>query len=203
MLGHSCGGVLAQAYALKYQQNLSHLILASTFPSTKQMNEVLAHEKAQMPPEKRAKLEELEKAGLYGKGSICEHGRYSEEYEKLAWGEGYFPFLYGARPDSNFDPTTSNADQNWELYREMWGQTGEFVIDGNLTSVEYVDRLPTIKVPTLVIAGDHDECDPALAREMSEKIVGSKLVILPNSGHMAFEDQPRMWIESVRDFINQ
>src|SRR5581483_12026137 len=33
LLGHSYGGVLAQAYALKYQQNLSHLVLASTFPS--------------------------------------------------------------------------------------------------------------------------------------------------------------------------
>ncbi len=31
LLGHSYGGVLAQAYALKYQQNLNHLILASTF----------------------------------------------------------------------------------------------------------------------------------------------------------------------------
>ncbi len=31
LLGHSYGGVLAQAYALKYQQNLTHLILASTF----------------------------------------------------------------------------------------------------------------------------------------------------------------------------
>jgi pimeloyl-ACP methyl ester carboxylesterase len=31
LLGHSYGGVLAQAYALKYQKNLSHLILASTF----------------------------------------------------------------------------------------------------------------------------------------------------------------------------
>ncbi len=27
LLGHSCGGVLAQAYALKYPQSLSHLIL--------------------------------------------------------------------------------------------------------------------------------------------------------------------------------
>ena len=34
LLGHSYGGVLAQAYALKYQQNLSHLILGSTFYST-------------------------------------------------------------------------------------------------------------------------------------------------------------------------
>jgi pimeloyl-ACP methyl ester carboxylesterase len=37
---------------------------------------------------------------------------------------------------------------------------------------------------------------------MHEKIAGSKLVILPNSGHMAFQDQPGLWIGSVRDFIN-
>jgi pimeloyl-ACP methyl ester carboxylesterase len=85
----------------------------------------------------------------------------------------------------------------------MWGSDGEFVIDGNLKSIEYLDRLATIRVPTLIIAGDHDECDPALAREMQAKIGGSKLVILPNSGHMAFEDQPELWIEQVRDFINK
>ena len=34
LLGNSYGGALAQAYALKYQQHLSHLVLASTFPST-------------------------------------------------------------------------------------------------------------------------------------------------------------------------
>jgi proline iminopeptidase len=202
LLGHSYGGVLAQAYALKYQKNLSHLILASTFPSTKQMNEVLAREKAQMPAEKLARLEELEKAGLYGKGAIWEHGRYSEEYEKLAWGDGYFPFLFGARPDSNYDPLTDNAGADWELYREMCGSDGEFVIDGNLKSAEYVDRLSTIKVPTLVICGDHDECDPSLSREMHEKIAGSKLAILPNAGHVAFQDQPGLWLGTVRDFIN-
>ncbi|HEX6565359.1 MAG TPA: proline iminopeptidase-family hydrolase [Chthoniobacterales bacterium] len=202
LLGHSYGGVLAQAYALKYQKNLSHLVLASTFPSTKEMNEVLAHEKSQMPPEKLARIQELEKAGLYDKGALWERRRYSEEYEKLAWGDGYFPFLFGAHPDSNYDPTTDNAGMNWELYREMWGSDGEFVIDGNLKSVEYVDRLPTIKVPTLVICGDHDECDPSLSKEMHEKIAGSKLVILPNSGHLAFEDQPGLWIGNVRDFIN-
>src|SRR5664279_5559686 len=33
LLGHSFGGVLVQAYAFKYQKNLSHLILGSTFSS--------------------------------------------------------------------------------------------------------------------------------------------------------------------------
>ncbi len=162
------------------------------------MNEVLAREKAAMPPDKLKRLDELEAAGLYGKGAPWEHGRYPDEYETLAW--GYFPFLYGARPDANYVPA-SNAPTNWELYREMWGSDGEFVIDGNLKSVEYVDRLHTIHVPTLIIAGDHDECDPSLSKEMHEKIAGSKLVILPNSGHMNFEDQPHLWQQAVEGFL--
>ena len=203
LLGHSCGGVLAEAYALKYQQNLSHLILNSTFPSTRQMNEVLAREKAQMPPAKLARLNELEQAGLFGKGEIWEHGRYPAEYETLAWGPGYFPFLYGARPDSNYDPAAGNAPTNWELYREMWGSHGEFIIDGNLSSVEYLDRLPTIHVPTLVLVGDHDECDPYLSKEMHEKIAASQLVVLPNSGHMNFVDQPDLWQTAVVRFLSE
>ena len=47
----------------------------------------------------------------------------------------------------------------WDLYREMWGSHGEFIIDGNLKSVEYADRLKIISVPTLITAGDHDECE--------------------------------------------
>src|SRR5512140_3346345 len=48
LLGHSYGGVLAQAYALKYQQNLSHLVLCSTFTSTSKMNAVFDTIKAKM-----------------------------------------------------------------------------------------------------------------------------------------------------------
>jgi proline iminopeptidase len=201
LLGHSYGGVLAQAYALKYQQNLSHLILNSTFPSTREMNEVLAREKAQMPPEKLKRLNELETAGLFGKGEAWEHGRYPAEYAGLAWGPGYFPFLYGARPDPNYDPQAQNTGTSWELYRTMWGEHGEFVIDGNLKSVEYVDRLPSIHVPTLIMAGDHDECDPSLSREMHEKIAGSQLEILAHSGHMNFVDQPDLWQKTVEGFL--
>jgi len=92
---------------------------------------------------------------------------------------------------------------SWELYRVMWGEHGEFVIDGNLKSVEYLDRLPSIKAPTLIVVGDHDECDPALSKEMNEKIAGSKLVVLPNSGHMNFVDQPDLWQQAVSSFLDQ
>jgi proline iminopeptidase len=202
LLGHSYGGALAQAYAFKYQQNLSHLILNSTFSSTREMNEVLARQKAQIPPKKLARLKQLEAAGLFGKGDPWEHGRYSTEYATLV-GWGYYPFQFGARPDATYDPAAPNPSANWELYREMWGSHGEFIIDGNLKSVEYVDRLPTIHVPTLILVGDHDECDPSLSREMHDKIAGSELVIFPNSGHMNFIDQPDMWHHAVEEFLGK
>jgi proline iminopeptidase len=202
VLGHSYGGVLAQAYALKYPEHLSHLILASTFASTREMNQVLAKIKSQMPPGKLALTNALERAGLFGKGAPWEHDRYPDTYATLAWGNGYYPKLYGARPDPNYDPQAQNTTNAWDLYREMWGSHGEFVIDGNLASVEYLDKLTTIKVPTLILAGDHDECDPSMSKEMNAKIAGSKLVILPNSGHMAFVDQPVLWNKTVAEFVN-
>ena len=201
LLGHSYGGVVVQAYAFKYQANLSHLILASTFSSTRELNEALGRMKQAMPADRRARLEALEKAGLFGKGEIWEHGRYTDEYAKLAWGVGYFPALYGARPEPNYDPVEGNTKNSWELYREMWGSHGEFVVDGNLKEVEWVDRLAEIKVPTLILVGDHDQSDPAMSREMNAKIAGSKLVVLPDSGHMTFVDQPELFVQSIRDFV--
>ena len=203
LLGHSYGGVLAQAYALKYQKNLSHLILGSTFASTRELNDALAKMKAAMPSDDREKLDSLEKAGLFGKGLPYERGRYPDEYAKLAWGIGYFPYLYQRHPNPNADPLTDSTSTAWDLYREMWGSHGEFIVDGNLKSVEYVDRLATIKVPTLIIAGDHDESDPVMSKEMHDKIAGSKLVILPQSGHMTFVDQPNIFIKTVSDFVNE
>ena len=201
LLGHSYGGVVVQAYAFKYQQNLSHLILGSTFSSTRELNEALVRMKQAMPAEKRTRLEALERAGLFGKGEPYEGGRYPDEYAKLAWGIGYFPKLYGARPDANYDPLLQNTTNSWELYRTMWGSHGEFVVDGNLREVEWVDRLAEIRVPTLILVGDHDESDPAMSREMNAKIAGSKLVVLPSSGHMTFVDQPDLFIKAITDFV--
>jgi proline iminopeptidase len=200
LLGHSYGGVLAQAYALKYQASLAHLVLCSTFSSTRAMNEVFVRMKEKMAPELRERIDKLEAAGLFGHGKDFEKNRYSSDYMTAAWGEGYFPYLYQSRPDPNFDPASS-GQVPWALYREMWGSHGEFVIDGNLKSVEYTDRLATLRVPTLITAGDHDECDPSLSRTMHERIAGSKLVVLPGSGHMTFVDQPNLFIRTVDEFL--
>jgi len=201
LLGHSYGGALAQAYALKYQRNLSHLILASTWSSTVAMNRVFVGMKQNMTPELRDRIDKLEAQGLFGHGKDYEKNRYTNEYMIAAWGEGYFPYVYHNHPDPNYDPIAA-GNMAWDLYREMWGQHGEFVIDGNLKSVEYTNRLSTIKVPTLILVGEHDECDPSLSQTMHQKIAGSKLVILPNAGHMTFVDQTGMFIKTVHGFLS-
>jgi proline iminopeptidase len=200
LLGHSYGGVLAQAYALKYQQNLSSLILCSTFYSTSKMNQVFQKELAAMPADVRERIQKDEAAGLFGHGKDYQKNRYTDDYMIAAWGEGYFPYLYQRHPDPNYDPV-DGGKMSWDLYREMWGSDGEFVIDGNLKSVEYADRLPSLRVRTLVTAGDHDECDPAQAKELSGLIHGSRLVIFPQSGHMTFVDQPDLFIRTIDDFL--
>ena len=201
LLGHSYGGVLAQAYALKYQKNLTSLILCSTFHSTKKMNEVFNKIKENMTPELRDKIITLEKAGLYGKGKDYEKQRYTPEYMISAWGEGYFPYLYQNHHDANYDPLMSGI-MSWDLYREMWGSNGEFIIDGNLKSVEYAELLQSIKIPTLITVGDHDECAPSLSEEMHKLIAGSELFILPKSGHMTFVDQPVLFLNKVDKFLH-
>jgi len=201
LLGHSYGGALAQAYALKYQANLTHLILGSTWSSTKAINEVFVRMKQNMSPELQERINRLEAAGLFGHGKDYEKNRYTNDYMIAAWGEGYFPYLYQLHPDPNYDPIDSGKI-SWDLYREMWGEHGEFIIDGNLKSVEYTDRLATIKVPTLILVGDHDESDPSLSQAMHEKIAGSKIVIFPKAGHMTFVDDTGMFIKTVDEFLH-
>jgi proline iminopeptidase len=201
LLGHSYGGALAQAYALKYQRNLNHLILASTWSSTKAMNQVFVRMKQNMSPELRERIDRMEAAGLFGHGKDYEKNRYTKEYMIAAWGEGYFPYIYQNHPNPNEDPE-AEGNLPWDLYRVMWGSHGEFVIDGNLRSVEYTDRLATLTVPTMIVVGDHDECDPSLSQTMHEKIAKSKLLILPKSGHMTFVDQNAMFIKAVDQFLS-
>jgi pimeloyl-ACP methyl ester carboxylesterase len=57
-------------------------------------------------------------------------------------------------------------------------------------------------VPTLITVGDHDQVDPSISRDMQSKIPGSKLVVLPDSGHMTFVDQPKLFTQAVNEFIH-
>lgn len=51
--------------------------------------------------------------------------------------------------------------------------------------------LPAIKCPTLVLVGDGDELTPPpLAQELAAGIPGSRLVVVPDCGHLSTMEQP-------------
>jgi 3-oxoadipate enol-lactonase len=51
--------------------------------------------------------------------------------------------------------------------------------------------LPTITVPTLILAGDRDQLTPvATARRMHRAIPGSRLVVFPGHTHLVQVEDP-------------
>jgi pimeloyl-ACP methyl ester carboxylesterase len=64
-----------------------------------------------------------------------------------------------------------------------------------------LDRLGSIDVPTLVVAGGQDRiAGPALNREVADAIGGAELVVLPDEAHQPFQERPDAFNTMVADF---
>jgi proline iminopeptidase len=69
-------------------------------------------------------------------------------------------------------------------------------------SFDMRDRLPSITAPTLVITGDDDFiCGPICAADICAGIEGSRQLIVGDSGHMIFVEQPQVFHDEVSDFL--
>ena len=94
---------------------------------------------------------------------------------------------------ARLSPTPDQYDAFVTQISAMWGS------QPNWTDAE----VATIKVPTVVAAGDHDQ---AILRPHTEKIAklirGSKLVILPNTSHFAMLQAPKEYTAAVRALID-
>ena len=63
-------------------------------------------------------------------------------------------------------------------------------------------HLPSIQLPTLIIVGDEDVATiPAKSRRMHASIQGSKLVVIPNSGHTSTVETPQAVIAAMEGFL--
>jgi pimeloyl-ACP methyl ester carboxylesterase len=63
------------------------------------------------------------------------------------------------------------------------------------------DRLPTIAVPTLVVAGEYDIITPPrLGRVVAERIPGAEFVVLPEEAHQPFQESPDEFNAMVEAF---
>ncbi len=71
-----------------------------------------------------------------------------------------------------------------------------------LTTFDRRALLPTIKVPTLLVAGSDDRTAPASVMErMAAKIPGAEYVLLEGCGHLGPVDQPDEFNRALENFL--
>ncbi len=73
---------------------------------------------------------------------------------------------------------------------------------GALVRFEQRAALPTITVPTLCIAGEHDRtASPTVVQRMAEKIPNAQYQCLPGAGHLLTFEQPGRFAEALLPFL--
>jgi pimeloyl-ACP methyl ester carboxylesterase len=140
-------------------------------------------------PRQRARLKELTKAKAFD----------SKEYQALTTqiGEPFQThFLRGPHKDwkaTKVSPT---------VYRAMMTRTGdEFAVDGTIARWDGRKYYSKIEVPAVVVVGRYDFfLEPSV--EMAERIEPAHLRVLARSSHMAILEQPREFVGTIREFLN-
>lgn len=68
--------------------------------------------------------------------------------------------------------------------------------------LNYLPRLPEIRIPTLILVGDQDPGTPVGASlAMHERIPGSRLVVLPEAAHLSNIEQAEAFTRNLLDFL--
>lgn len=66
------------------------------------------------------------------------------------------------------------------------------------------DRAARIRVPTLILCGDHDRITPwSLSQELATLIPGSEVIMVNGSGHLANAEQAKLFNEAVERHISR
>ncbi|MEP6547137.1 MAG: proline iminopeptidase-family hydrolase [Gammaproteobacteria bacterium] len=194
LLGHSFGGILAQAYAIAHPAALRTLILAGTGSSAARIDTDFAQIKDSLDKNLRREIDAAELKGIIEKS-----GAQSQDYRRLA-DEAELPFNYHVRPP----PWNSAGDSvGWDVLREMWVRHSDFHIDGNLRGFDFIPALEKLTVPTLIIYGDHDLVSRATAEQTHAALAGSQIFEVAQSGHMTFVDQPEVFMKALESFLAQ
>jgi pimeloyl-ACP methyl ester carboxylesterase len=98
-------------------------------------------------------------------------------------------------------------DKTVELYMDFMLREGnrKALVSRLLEPVQDNDaKIKSLKIPTLIVWGEHDELIPVeFAHQFHKNIANSELAIIKNSGHIPMEESPEEVIPIVENFISK
>lgn len=182
VIGGSYGGMVALTYAVRYPQNVSHLIVIATAAHSgflERAKEILAS--------KGTEEQKVNAQRLWD-------GNFENE-EQL---RQYFQVL-GPMYSLRYNPTTSsNAWQRNILSVDAIN----VAFGGFLRNYNILDQLHKITAPALVIAGRYDWiCAPEFSEEIAQAIPNADLRIFENSSHLIRADEPEALLDAIAGFL--
>jgi proline-specific peptidase len=193
VLGHSFGGILAQAYATRHPNRILGLVLAGTGSSARCIDRDFRNLRKRLPARLRARLTRQEKAGIFQAD-----GSYTKDYA-AASAEALAPHMYAKPPPPRY---RQPFEIGMEVLREMWVRRSDFRIDGNLKGFDFTKSLSRVKAPSLVVIGDRDLVTTATADVSRASLPRATLVVMAECAHMMYIDQTARFNRLLEEFLS-
>ncbi|HNR66615.1 MAG TPA: alpha/beta fold hydrolase [bacterium] len=194
VLGHSYGGLVAQAYALRYPESVDKLILANTLFSGEMWqanNDNCNCEIRNQYPEVWERLQELRMQGY--PSSAKEH---QDVYAQVPI--ALFMF-YDA---SNAGKLVQNF--NPDVYYSIVGEDADFLVGGDVASLDFRTQLKNLAMPTLILASRFDRvCLPRFSVQFKQYAPQAQFVMFETAGHFTFVEDPDNMFAIVRSFLGK
>jgi proline iminopeptidase len=194
VFGHSYGGLVAQAYALKYPDSIKRLILANTLFNAEMWqanNDNCNYEIRNQYPEVWETLQGLRAQGLHSSAK-----GHQDAYSKIPLGLFYF---YDASKADSVKPEI-NAD----VYYSIVGDDADFLVGGDISRLDFRTQLKNLRMPILVIAGRFDRVSlPKFTIQFKQYAPQAEFVMFEKTGHFPFVEDPEKTFDVLRKFLSK
>jgi len=194
VLGHSYGGMVAQAYALRYPQSVSKLVLVCTLYSGEMWqanNDNCNREIQNQYPEVWKEVEALRAAGLHSSAP-----KHQEVYGRVPTDLFYFYNGAAARRVS----FAANPD----VYYTIAGDDADFLIGGDAAKLDFRTELKKLHMPVLILAGRYDRVAlPRYSVQFKRFAPAAQFVMFEHSGHFPFAEESTATFAKLHQFLSR